>query len=180
MDDNDLGATLLAFLLLLLCIIAAWGIKEELSDKKGTNSIEAPKNVTLDITDINGNSLLDELLDFEHTEDKLYFQPGSVYRTEGFQIQNQGVPVKYLISINDEQVTEKEKFRQAFDFWLASDPDDFSSAERITSFQEELNANEASQTYYVFVKLKETANNEFQNKSFEGIGITVHAVQSLD
>ena len=180
MDDNDLGGALMAIILLLLCIFVAWGIKSELSDKKGTNTVDSTKNVTLDITDINGNSLLDELLDFEHTEEKLYFQPGSVYRTEGFQIQNQGVPVKYLMSVNDDHISDKENFREALDFWLTTDPDDFSSGERITSFQEDLKENETSKTYYVVVKMKESAGNEFQNKAFSGLGITVHAVEKLN
>ena len=34
-----------------------------------------------------------------------------------------------------------------------------------------------SETYYLVIRMKETAGNEFQNKTYTGIGITVYAVQ---
>jgi hypothetical protein len=34
-----------------------------------------------------------------------------------------------------------------------------------------------STTYYLYIKMKETIGNDFQNKVYTGIGITVYAVQ---
>jgi hypothetical protein len=41
-----------------------------------------------------------------------------------------------------------------------------------------LPAGQSDETFYcLFVKMKESAGNEFQGSTYEGIGITVHAVQ---
>ena len=179
-DSDGIVSSILAVIILFLCVVAVWGIKSELSDKNGSNVIDSPESVRLDITDVDGSSLVGDLLDFAHANEPLYFEPGSVHRTEGFHIRNDGVAVKFLISANGDTVTDKEKFKAAFDFWIATDPDDFQSAKKLTSFSGELKENEQSEIYYLFVKMKESAGNEYQNKTFEGLGITVHAVQSLD
>ena len=43
--------------------------------------------------------------------------------------------------------------------------------------EERLEVGEKTDTYYLVIKMREEAGNEFQDKSYTGIGVTVYAVQ---
>ena len=69
-------------------------------------------------------------------------------------------------------------FHKAFEVWVGKSDDPNGTAQKITEFEDELPVGAISDdTYYLFVKMKETADNTFQNTSYSGIGITVYAVQ---
>ena len=71
-----------------------------------------------------------------------------------------------------------QEFYEAFDIWISTSPTDLDNAQRMTEFVGRLEAGCCStDTYYLFVKMKESAGNEFQGKIYEGIGVTVYAVQ---
>ena len=187
MEDRGILSLVFAGILLFLVFVIGWDYKKKLNGQDSTNNVNLTEGVQLTIIDENENSLIGNLLHFVNTDDitkfarfhkPLYFEPGATYRTEGFQLRNDGVAVKFLISVNDDDTKDKEAFRSAFEFWIVSENN--ALHEQLTSFQGTLQHDEKSDTYYLVVKMKETASNEFQNKSFEGIGITVHAVQSLD
>jgi hypothetical protein len=50
-------------------------------------------------------------------------------------------------------------------------------AKKITEFEGTLGPEESGKVYYLVIKMKESAGNDFQNKVYSGIGITVYAVQ---
>ena len=71
-----------------------------------------------------------------------------------------------------------DEFNEAFEVWISTDPTDPDQAERLDVFEGRLEKNTSSQqTYYLFIKMKETAGNTFQNREYSGIGVTVYAVQ---
>ena len=76
----------------------------------------------------------------------------------------------------DEQLNMIE-FLKAFEIWITDDLKNFENAKLVDFFEGELDAKECSKPYYLFIKMKETATNEFQGAKFNGIGITVFAVQ---
>ena len=71
-----------------------------------------------------------------------------------------------------------EAFDEAFELWIVKEGKDFLTADKLTEFKESgLAVGESSETYYLFVRMKESAGNEFQGKTYTGIGVTVYAVQ---
>ena len=62
--------------------------------------------------------------------------------------------------------------------WISTDPTNPAIAQKLTDFTGRLEVGESSEsTYYLFIKMKESVGNEFQGKSYAGIGVTVYAVQ---
>lgn len=178
-DSDGILSFVLAFIVIFLCYLAVRGIKNELDNDKSANNVIVTEGIDLDIVNSEEISIVGKVLDFVYTSDTSYFEPGKTYRTEGFSVTNKGEEaIEYRIYISDSENANKEKFRQAFDFWLTTDPLDITKSKKLTSFEGHLYGGERSENYYIVVKMKETANNEFQNLIFDGIGITVYAVQS--
>ena len=88
------------------------------------------------------------------------------------------IPVQFSLSVSKDEDFKEEDVANAFEIWIAPAGDyDYRNAERLTDFRGRLNPGDTSQSYVLLVKMKETAGNEFQNRTFTGIGITVYAVQ---
>ena len=135
----------------------------------------------VDVIDTEGNSLIGDVLDFvaKEKENKIYFEPGSTYYTEGFTVKNIGtMPVNFHARISKDDDEDSLAFEEAFEFWITKDITNIKNADRLTSFSGSLDVNQTSETYYLVIKMKEEAGNEFQNKTYTGIGITVYAVQA--
>jgi len=178
-------AFIIAALVILLCLVCLTGATLALftnDPNDGTiGVVVSAGKVDVDIVDENGNSLKDKSLAFMTTleQDEILFEPGATFYTQGFKVVNQGsVPVLFTLSVSKDEKIDMDAFNKAFDVWLvpANDPN-FKNAELIPKFKGEIPVNDVSGTYHLFVKMKEDAGNEFQGKSYEGIGVTVYAVQ---
>ena len=135
----------------------------------------------VDIVDTSGESLVGDVLDFitDNESDTIYFEPGAVYLTEGFEVENIGtVPVNVRIYVSNDEKIDAAELEEAFELWITDDPTGVASGERLKEFAERLEPEDRSKTYYLVVMMKETAGNAFQNKTYKGIGITVYAVQA--
>ena len=179
---------IIAALVILLCLTCLTGatlaiFTNDLDD--GTIGVVATSgNIEIDIVDMLGNTLKNRALTFKTistaTDDgEILFEPGAVFYTEGFKIANKGdIPVNFRASVSKDANIDMEAFDKAFEVWIVREGDDFSSGEKLSEFKVDgLAANESSETYYLFIKMKETAGNQFQGKTYTGIGITVYAVQ---
>ena len=134
----------------------------------------------IDIVDAEDKSLVGDVLDFvtEEKKDKIYFEPGATYYTEGFEVKNIGnIPVNFRVFISEDEINDRYEFQEAFELWITKDPKNLENAEWLTEFTGRLEVDQMSETYYLVIRMKETAGNEFQNKTYTGIGITVYAVQ---
>ena len=72
---------------------------------------------------------------------------------------------------------EEKNFEDSFELWIATDPTNPAGAVPMSEFEETLKAGDSSTTYYLYIKMKETAGNTYQKKTYTGIGVTVYAVQ---
>jgi len=177
-------AVLVFLVIILLCAIAIITLtsmlnKENEDDGKiGVNVVSG--ECKLDIVDKDGKSLLGDVLDFvSNSGEQVIFEPGATYYTEGFSVKNIGtVDVEYRVYISDDEKLAEADFKTAFDMWITKDPANLEQANKLTSFTGELKTTELSDTYYLVIRMKQTAGNEFQNKTYSGIGITVYAVQA--
>ena len=134
----------------------------------------------IDIVDAEDKSLVGDVLDFVIAEkkDKIYFEPSATYYTEGFEVKNIGtIPVNFRVFISEDEANDRYKFQEAFELWITKDVSNLENAEKLTEFTGWLEVDATSETYYLVVRMKETAGNEFQNKTYTGIGVTVYAVQ---
>ena len=181
-------AFIIAALVILLCLTCITGATfaiytNDLED--GTIGVVATSgNIEIDIVDMLGNTLQNRALTFETTstateEGEILFEPGAIFYTEGFKIANKGdIPVNLRVSVSQDESIDMEAFEEAFEVWIVRKGDDFSNAAKISEFEVDgLAAKTNSETYYLFIKMKETAGNQFQGKTYTGIGITVYAVQ---
>ena len=179
---------IIAALVILLCLTCITGatfaiFTNDLDD--GTIGVVATSgNIEIDVVDMLGNTLKTKALTFKTTstateEGEILFEPGAIFYTEGFKVANKGdIPVNFRISVSKDTNIDMGAFDEAFEVWIVREGDDFSSAEKLSEFEVEgLAAKTGSETYYLFIRMKETAGNQFQGKAYTGIGITVYAVQ---
>ncbi len=147
--------------------------------KIGTNVTSG--KVKIDIENTEGKSLIGDVFKFvtPEGEDSVVFAPGYTYYTEGFRVKNEGnLNIKYRIFITEDESIDVTAFAEVFDFYLTTDPTSLDGAEKLTSYTGALNKGKTSEVYYLVITMKEDASDEFQDKTFSGIGITVHATQS--
>ena len=181
-------AFIMTALVILLCLVCLTGATLALftSDPNdGTIGIVTTSgDVEIDIVDKSGATLQNKALTFMTTSgsidsEKVYFEPGATFYTQGFRISNKGdIPVNFSLSISKDDKIDKEEFEKAFELWIVKEGDDFRSAEKLTEFKVNgLAAGKESDTYLLFIKMKESVGNEFQGKTYTGIGVTVYAVQ---
>ena len=188
---------LMTALAILLCLVSLTGATLALftSDPDdGTIGVVATAgNIKVDIVDLNGDSLQNKSMEFYRTSttETFQFEPGATFYTHGFKIKNgeNSVPIKYHLYVSEDTIKELddedkwnsitfETFNKAFEIWITTTPGTLEGAQKISDFTPELGVDESSETYYLCVKMKETAGNEFQGKSYSGIGVTVYAVQA--
>lgn len=178
---------IIAMLVILLCLSCLAGatlalFTSDLND--GTiGIITTAGTVDVDIVDASSNpqSLVDQVLTLQTTSQRseIYFEPGAYYYTEGFRVQNKGsLPINFRLYISEDASVDMQAFRQAFEIWITKSPDSMVNSEQMAPFEGRLEAQTESDIYYLCIKMKENAGNEFQGKSYEKIGVTVFAVQA--
>ena len=187
---------IIAALIILLCVVLLSGATLAIftsNPKDGTIGIVTTAgNIDVDIVDENSQSLVGRALNFksDKEQEEILFEPGAMFRTEGFKVVNKGnIILNFRLYISDDEDTDMEAFAKAFDIWISTDPNKPEEAEELRPFEGRLGAEgvekdvngeplkSESETYYLFIKMKETAGNEFQNKEYYGIGVTVFAIQ---
>ena len=175
---------IIAAMVILLCLISITGATLALftSDvNDGTIGINATSgNVKVDIVDEKDTrSLVGEFLKFETLTpgDEVLFEPGATYYTEGFRIKNKGdIPLDYILYVSEDE-TISDDFSEAFDVWIVTDRADAKGEVKLMDFNGELAVGQCSEIYYLVFRMKETAGNEYQDRTFSGVGVTVCAVQ---
>ena len=136
----------------------------------------------VDIIDESNESIVGDALDFvsEDGAESLLFAPGYVCYTEGFRVKNDGnLPMSYTLMVSEDEVLDMARFYEAFNVYLTTDPSTIGSAEPIAEHKGILQVGQVSELYYLVIEMKETAGNEFQEKTYSGIGVTVIASQYI-
>ena len=184
--NSNKQALIIAALVILLCLVCLSGATYALftnDPNDGTIGIVTTSGkVDVDIiNDCDGASLVGETLEFVTLSEnqKVLFEPGATFYTQGFKVKNIGdVSIKFRATVSEDKNIDMTEFHKAFDVWITTDISDPTAAQPLTEFIGELAVERVStKTYYLFIKMKESAGNEFQNKTYSGIGVTVYAVQ---
>ena len=175
----------IAITVILLCLIAISGATYALfvlnvdDGKIGINTTSG--NLSVDIIDDSENpsTLVGEVLDFVIPEGKeeILFEPGAAYYTEGFRVKNNGnIPLNFILYISEDG-EDSRILTEAFEVFLTQDPSNREGMTRVYDFDGRLEPGQSSDVYYLVFRMKESAGNEFQGRTFTGVGITVCAVQ---
>ena len=148
--------------------------------KIGVNTTSGKVKVDIVDTSKEENSLVGDALQFMTTSqsDTFYIEPGATFYTQGFRVKNKGnVTINYHLYVSDDRFLNMANFDDVFDVYITTDIDNIKNAEKLMSFIGRLEAGKTSDTYYLVLKMKENATNDFQNQRYSGIGITVYAIQ---
>jgi len=175
-------ALIMTAMVIFLCLVCLSGATLALftsNPSDGTIGIVTTTgSVKVNIVDaVSGESLVGESLRFN--EEDVWFEPGVTFYTQGFQIRNDGaIPINFRLSISKDDGINMDAFNKAFDVWISTDPTNLGNGVPLADFTGNLAVGAGSvDTYYLFVKMKENAGNEFQAGYYKGIGVTVYAVQ---
>lgn len=184
-NKSQKSALIIAAIVILVCLVSITGAtlalftSNENDGKIGINATSG--NLKIDIVDADDkNSLVNKVLQFAD-EDGLIealFEPGATFHTEGFRIKNEGnIPINFFIYVSEDK-TLSEDFYNAFEVFITNDLKSIENSEtHLREFNGELKAGKSSDVYYLVFHMKETVGNEFQERTFSGVGITVCAVQ---
>ena len=191
------SALLLSFTSLLLCFAMlagstfAWFTDTATT---GVNKIVAG-NLKVDIVDATNttDSLTAEgkELKFQNKEgnNNILWEPGVTFLTQGFKIKNGGnLALKWKMAVNKENVENGKVGSEAapskslldvIDFSVVTSQAKDAEAVAIEDFVGELKEQNAvsADTYYIKAHMQETAGNDYQDLTLDGITITVYATQ---
>lgn len=180
-------AFIIAVLVILLCLVSLTGATFALFTSGASNGtigvITTAGDIKVDIVSEADESvsLVGQVLQFRTSADQkeILFEPGASFYTQGFKIKNAGdIPINFRLSVSEDEAIDMEEFKQAFEVWITTDPTNPAAATQLTDYVGRLEVGKSSaETYYLFIRMKETAGNEFQGKTYTGMGITVYAVQ---
>ena len=172
------SALLMSVLALFLCVVMLMGT----TFAWFTDSVTSAGNVIMagtldvDLVDANDNSMAGEIIEFVaadgRAQDKILWEPGCTYVTEPVYVVNKGnLDLKYEIIISG--ISGDAKLLEAIEWTV--------TVGGVTTALENLNgtlaANAKSGAIVLTGHMKETAGNEYQELTAEGISITVFATQ---
>ena len=187
------SALLLSFTSLLLCFAMLAGSTFAWFTDTATTGVNKIVSGKLDVDIIGANSEDHvEKLNFTKAAgaegEDLLWEPGCRYLTEGFRIANKGnLALKWKAEINkdnikngkaDSEETPSKSLLDVIDFSVVTSQAEDAKAIAIEDFVGHLAKEKTSdETYYIKAHMQETAGNDYQNLTLEGITITVYATQ---
>ena len=123
--------------------------------------------VKVDIVNEAQQSIVGDVLRFKnlHGNGEVEFEPGAVYLTQGFMVKNTGsLPINFRMYLSDDDSVNRAEFEKAFDFYITTDISKRDSDVKLTEFKDSLAVDGVTEVFYLVVKMKTTAGNEFQKK----------------
>ena len=172
------SALLLSFTSLLLCFAMLAGSTFAWFTDTATTGVNKIVSGTLDVElwdDTEDKKLSEEPLKWikaqSHENEEVLWEPGCRYNLEGFRIKNNGkLALKYKIQITG--IVGDNELKDAIDFTYKIGNDTLNLNE-----EGHLKAGAISEVISINGEMKKSAGNEYQNKSIDGITITVYATQ---
>ena len=180
-------ALIMSVLSMVLCIAMLIGMTFAWftdTASTGVNKIQAG-TLKVDIVDNNGASLEGKTLYFRDVNENknVLWEPGATFNLDSFKIVNKGkLALKYKVAITG--LTGDAELLEAIDFTIK---DENGNEQTLNGWEGKLLPNGAAAIdnmpagetgcFTITGKMKESAGNEYQGKSLEGIGITVYATQ---
>ena len=141
------------------------------------NKIQAG-NLDVDIVDASGNSLEGQTLYFRDKNNgtNILWEPGATFNLDTFKIVNKGnLAIKYEVKVTG--IKGSAKLLEVIDFSVVGGTLNGDSV-AIGTLMPNGQANDTSAPITIQGKMKESANNDYQGLTLDGIAITVYATQN--
>ena len=195
------SALLMSFTSLLLCFAMlagstfAWftdtattGVNKIVSGNLKVDIVAAEKDSNNKYPSLTGEGKELKFQNNANSNDILW-EPGVTFLTQGFKIKNDGnLALKWKMTVNKDSIENGKADPSAkdgmslldvIDFSVVKSTDENAPAVDIKTFVGELTEKNAvsTDTYYIKAHMQETAGNDYQNLTLDGITITVYATQ---
>ena len=176
MKKSTKKSLLLSILALVLCTAMLLGTTFAWFTDSASTAVNKIQAGTLDIQllDASGNSLEGQVLNWQkaagHEREEVLWEPGCTYKLQPITIKNNGnLALKYKIEITG--IQGDAELNEAIDWTIENDGQTYAINQEVSL------AADAEDTLTISGTMKTTAGNEYQNKSIDGIAITVLATQ---
>ena len=169
-------------LAILMCVAMLIGTTFAWFTDSASTAVNKIQAGTLDIQllDAQDNSIEGQSLAWQkaagHENDVVLWEPGCTYNLQSFKIKNNGnLALKYKIVISG--IVGDAKLLEAIDFTVSGVDGATTTATALNGFEGYLTADSKTDAITISGHMKESAGNEYQGLSIDGIGITVFATQ---
>lgn len=172
-----LGGALLTIIsvMLMLGSTMAW-----FQDSKVVINTYTFGNLDVDVVDKDGTTIAATTINFvkpdggEYQADEFLFEPGATFRLKEFYVKNSGdVALKYRLKLDSGSATGDIKLLDAMDVYATMGGDPFA----LDSETRTLAARETDEAVQIYLHMKPSAGNEYQNLAVSGLIVKVIAVQ---
>lgn len=172
-----LGGALLTIIsvMLMLGSTMAW-----FQDSKVVINTYTFGNLDVDVVDKDGTTIAATTINFvkpdggEYQADEFLFEPGATFRLKEFYVKNSGdVALKYRLKLDSGSATGHIKLLDAMDVYATMGGDPFA----LDSETRTLAARETDEAVQIYLHMKPSAGNEYQNLAVSGLIVKVIAVQ---
>ena len=172
-----LGGALLTIIsvMLMLGSTMAW-----FQDSKVVINTYTFGNLDVDVVNENGTTIAATTINFvkpdggEYQADEFLFEPGATFRLKEFYVKNSGdVALKYRLKLDSGSATGDIKLLDAMDVYATMGGDPFA----LDSETRTLAARETDEAVQIYLHMKPSAGNEYQNLAVSGLIVKVIAVQ---
>ena len=172
-----LGGALLTIIsvMLMLGSTMAW-----FQDSKVVINTYTFGNLDVDVVNENGTTIAATTINFvkpdggEYQADEFLFEPGATFRLKEFYVKNSGdVALKYRLKLDSGRATGDSKLLDAMDVYATMGGDPFA----LDSETRTLAARETDEAVQIYLHMKPSAGNEYQDLAVSGLIVKVIAVQ---
>ena len=172
-----LGGALLTIIsvMLMLGSTMAW-----FQDSKVVINTYTFGNLDVDVVNENGTTIAATTINFvkpdggDYQADEFLFEPGATFRLKEFYVKNSGdVALKYRLKLDSGRATGDIKLLDAMDVYATMGGDPFA----LDSETRTLAARETDEAVQIYLHMKPSAGNEYQNLAVSGLIVKVIAVQ---
>ena len=172
-----LGGALLTIIsvMLMLGSTMAW-----FQDSKVVINTYTFGNLDVDVVDKDGTTIAATTINFvkpdgeEYQANEFLFEPGATFRLKEFYVKNSGdVALKYRLKLDSGRATGDSKLLDAMDVYATMGGDPFA----LDSETRTLAARETDEAVQIYLHMKPSAGNEYQDLAVSGLIVKVIAVQ---
>ena len=174
-------ALLSSVMAIVLCLAMLIGTTFAWFTDSASTAVNKIQAGTLDVQllDESGNSLEGRTLAWQKAagaeNEEVLWEPDCTYNLQSFKIKNNGnLALKYKIAISG--IGGDAELLDAIDFTVTG-VDGVATAAALNGFEGKLAANSMTDAITISGHMKESAGNEYQGLTIDGIGITVYATQ---
>ena len=169
---------MISLIAVCLCVATLGGATYALFtyEEPAANVIIRSGEVDVDLLNENGVTLNEKPLQFRDVNgnSNILWEPGATFLSEPFYVKNIGeVTLNFRVLLIGAGMDSQE-FLEAFEPCIV---DANGNVVDLSRYQHELKAGDISDEFRIRMKMKESVGNSFINRRFDGVAVSVYAIQ---